>query len=81
MQSQLGDIVYLDHNATTPLDRRVFDAMVPYFLDKFGNASSVDHLHGNEAYMAVESARRDIASAINARKGRDCVHIGCHRVG
>ena len=62
------DIVYLDHNATTPLDRRVFDAMVPYFLDKFGNASSVDHLHGNEAYMAVESARRDVANAINAKK-------------
>ena len=68
MQSQLEDIVYLDHNATTPLDRRVFDAMVPYFLDKFGNASSVDHLHGNEAYMAVESARRDVANAINAKK-------------
>ena len=68
MQSQLEDIVYLDHNATTPLDRRVFDAMVPYFLDKFGNASSVDHLHGNEAYRAVESARRDVANAINAKK-------------
>ena len=68
MQPQLDGIVYLDHNATTPLDRRVFDSMVPYFLDKFGNASSVDHLHGNEAYMAVESARRDVASAINAKK-------------
>ena len=68
MQSRLEDIVYLDHNATTPLDRRVFDAMVPYFLDKFGNASSVDHLHGNEASVAVESARGYVASAINARK-------------
>ena len=68
MQPQLDGILYLDHNATTPLDRRVFDAMVPYFLNKFGNASSVDHMHGNEARMAVESARRYVASAINAKK-------------
>lgn len=59
--------VYLDHNATTPLDPRVLDAMLPYFGEFFGNASSVEHHHGHEAHLAVEEARRKVASALGAR--------------
>ena len=59
--------VYLDHHATTPLDPRVLDAMMPYLTEKFGNSSSTDHTYGNEASVAVEDARGKIADAINAR--------------
>jgi cysteine desulfurase len=58
--------VYLDHSATTPIDERVLDAMLPYFRDQFGNASSV-HQFGQEARAAVDKARRQVASLINAR--------------
>jgi len=59
--------IYLDHHATTPLDPRVLDAMMPYFTEKFGNASSLDHPFGYEASVAVEEAREKIANAIGAR--------------
>ena len=59
--------IYLDHHATTPLDPRVLDAMMPYFTEKFGNASSMDHTFGYEASVAVEEAREKIANAIGAR--------------
>jgi len=59
--------IYMDHHATTPLDQRVFEAMVPYFLDEFGNAASVDHVYGATASAAVDRAREQIASLINAR--------------
>lgn len=59
--------IYLDHHATTPLDPRVLDEMMPYFTEKFGNASSLDHPFGYDASMAVESARDRIAGVINAR--------------
>ena len=59
--------IYLDHHATTPLDPRVLDAMMPYFTEKFGNASSLDHPFGYEALVAVEKAREKIANAIGAR--------------
>jgi cysteine desulfurase len=58
--------VYLDHSATTPPDRRVVEAMLPYLTEKFGNASSV-HLFGQEARAAVDRARRDVAALIGAR--------------
>jgi cysteine desulfurase len=58
--------IYLDHSATTPIDERVLDAMLPYLRDKFGNASSV-HQFGQDARAAVDKARRQIASLINAR--------------
>src|SRR4029077_8596793 len=58
--------VYLDHSATTPADRRVVDAMMPYLTEKFGNASSV-HLFGQEARAAVDRARRKVAALIGAR--------------
>src|SRR6266511_350380 len=58
--------VYLDHSATTPADRRVVEAMLPYLTEKFGNASSV-HFFGQEARAAVDRARREIAALIGAR--------------
>jgi len=57
--------IYLDHAATTPVDKRVLEAMTPYFSGKFGNASSL-HSFGTEAREAVENAREQVASAINA---------------
>ena len=59
--------IYLDHHATTPLDKRVLDEMIPYFTEKFGNASSLDHTFGYDASIAVEEAREIIANAIGAR--------------
>jgi len=58
--------VYLDHSATTPIDERVLEAMMPYLTDRFGNASSV-HFFGQEARAAVDRARREVAELIGAR--------------
>jgi len=58
--------VYLDYNATTPMDQRVFDAMEPYFVKKFGNASS-RHPFGWEAKEIVENTRKSIETEINGK--------------
>ncbi|MCA1850087.1 MAG: cysteine desulfurase, partial [Acidobacteria bacterium] len=58
--------VYLDHSATTPIDRRVVEAMLPYLTEKFGNASSV-HFFGQEARAAVDRARHEVAALVGAR--------------
>ena len=58
--------IYMDHAATTPVDPRVVDAMLPFFTERFGNASSV-HQFGQEAREAVERAREGVARAIGAR--------------
>jgi len=60
--------IYLDHAATTPVDARVLEAMVPYFGTTFGNASSI-HAYGRSAKEALERARSIIASAIGAAPG------------
>ncbi len=59
--------VYMDHHATTPMDPRVLEAMLPYFTEHFGNAASIDHEYGAEAGQAVETARQQIARLINAK--------------
>ena len=58
--------IYLDYAATTPVDRRVLDAMLPYFSASFGNPSSV-HRYGQQAEAAIESARETVASALSCR--------------
>jgi len=58
--------VYLDHNATTPVDPEVLDAMLPYFSGEYGNASSI-HTFGQKARAAVETARDQVATLIGAR--------------
>ena len=64
--SQVKFPIYLDHHATTPVDPRVLDEMMPYFTENFGNASSLDHPYGYDASIAVQKSRENIAAAIGA---------------
>lgn len=64
--------IYLDYQATTPVDERVIEAMLPYFGTTFGNAASRNHQYGWDAEKATQDARNTIAAGINA-KGREIV--------
>ena len=58
--------VYLDYGATTPVDPRVVEKMIPWLNEHFGNAASTSHIYGQEAREAVEEARSQVAQMINA---------------
>jgi cysteine desulfurase len=58
--------IYLDNQATTPLDPRVLEAILPYFTEHFGNPSSTSHVYGRNAAAAVEAARGEVAALIHA---------------
>ena len=68
-------MVYLDHAATTPIDKRVFEAMLPYFSDSFGNPSSI-HRYGQLAEAAVDSSHEIIASVLNCQPGEIIITSG-----
>ncbi len=59
--------IYMDHQATTPVDERVVEAMLPYFSGRFGNAASRTHAHGRVARDAVERGRSQVAELIGAK--------------
>ena len=61
-------MIYLDHHSTTPVDVAVFEAMKPYFLEKFGNASHGVHRMNWEAEAAVENARSQVAALLGAHE-------------
>ena len=64
--------IYLDYQATTPVDRHVAEAMWPFFTEAFGNPHSVHHAHGREAGEAVEAARGEVAALLGVQ-GREIV--------
>lgn len=63
----MSRVVYMDNHATTPVDPRVLEAMLPYFRDKFGNPASRNHAYGWEAEEAVDRARAQVAGLIGAK--------------
>jgi cysteine desulfurase len=60
--------IYLDYNATTPVDERVLTRMLPYFSERFGNAASRDHAFGWDATEAVDEARDHVAALMPNRR-------------
>jgi cysteine desulfurase len=60
--------VYLDYQATTPVDKRVLDVMLPYFSEHFANPASSTHIYGEKAAKELDCARDLFASFINAKK-------------
>ncbi len=69
----MDEPIYLDHNATTPVDPRVLEKMLPYFCEIYGNAASIDHIHGNKAKQAVDEARQTITKLLGCRKESEIV--------
>ncbi len=71
--------VYLDNNATTPMDPRVLEAIIPYFTEHFGNAASRNHPFGWEAEEAVDYAREQVAKLIGADPKGNYFYFGSNR--
>jgi cysteine desulfurase len=69
----MDDVIYLDHNATTPCDPRVVEAMLPYFTEKAANPTSRSHRPGLEASVALEEARSAVVRAIGGRSASEIV--------
>ena len=67
--------IYLDYAATTPVDERVLNAMLPYFRDQFGNPSSI-HFYGQQAEAALEAARETLAQGLNCQPN-EVIFTGC----
>jgi cysteine desulfurase len=67
------NVIYLDHNASTPCDQRVVDAMLPYFGEVFANPSSRNHGPGREAFTVLEAARATVARCLGARSATEVV--------
>jgi cysteine desulfurase len=68
--------IYLDHHATTPVDPRVLESMLPYFTEQFGNPASKNHIFGRHAHQAVEGARETIGGSIKAKSQDICFTSG-----
>ncbi|MGQ9457365.1 MAG: aminotransferase class V-fold PLP-dependent enzyme, partial [Anaerolineae bacterium] len=69
------EIIYLDHAATTPVDPRVVEAMLPYWTEQYGNPSSIYSL-GRAAARALESAREKVASILHCEP-REVIFTSC----
>lgn len=76
MKSQIKLPIYLDHHATTPVDARVLEAMLPYFSERFGNPASKNHLYGRNAHRDVEAARETIGRFFKAKPQDICFTSG-----
>jgi cysteine desulfurase len=67
METQAPRPIYLDHHATTPVDPAVLRAMLPFFTETYGNPSGRQHVYGEQAHAAVETARGQVAALVGAR--------------
>lgn len=67
MTPNVNTPIYLDHHATTPVDKEVVEEMAPYFTQNYGNPASEDHIYGAKANEAVNKAREQISSVVNCR--------------
>src|SRR5918995_5843527 len=65
--------IYMDNHATTQVDPRVLETMLPFFTERFGNASSRNHVFGWDSEAAVDRAREQVASLIHAASPREIV--------